>query len=328
MKPPILYLFFLQLLFGFVAVDAQVSNTQADFSCPGQVTVTYDLITSEPVDATLYYSPDKCIWLIPEHVSGDLLNQTTGTGKTIVWDNYADNARYGKFYFKVEIPQPDCEGVMINGVCWATSNLDVNGVFCANPEDYGALYQWGRLTDGHESRTSGITTTLSTTDNPGHSNFIVTPGAVSPSDWRTPPNDNLWNSGTETNPIKTVNDPCPVGWRVPTRTELETLGVPLSNQTLVTKEWKTDYPISGVNGYLLTDKATGNTLFFPAAGYRDYPNGGLFADGTYGYYWSSTSMTSNQTNSTAAVLRSQSGSFNTNNNSRAYGLPVRCVAEN
>jgi hypothetical protein len=46
------------------------------------------------------------------------------------------------------------EGVVINGICWATRNLDVGGVFVANPEYYGALYQWGRKTDGHESRSS------------------------------------------------------------------------------------------------------------------------------------------------------------------------------
>ena len=35
--------------------------------------------------------------------------------------------------------------------------------------------------------------------------------------------DKLWNSGTESEPIKTENDPCPDGWRVPTSVELETL---------------------------------------------------------------------------------------------------------
>jgi len=48
------------------------------------------------------------------------------------------------------------EGVVINGVKWATRNLDVGSTFVENPEDKGALFQWGRPADGHENRTSAI----------------------------------------------------------------------------------------------------------------------------------------------------------------------------
>jgi len=81
--------------------NAQISNIHADFSCPEHVTITYDLNTNQPVDLILYYSHNKCDWMIAQTVSGDLTAQSTGTGKTINWNNSADNVKYGKFYFKV-----------------------------------------------------------------------------------------------------------------------------------------------------------------------------------------------------------------------------------
>ena len=39
-------------------------------------------------------------------------------------------------------------------------------------------------------------------------------------DWFDKPDETLWNKGTEDNPIKSLYDPCPDGWRVPTLKEL------------------------------------------------------------------------------------------------------------
>ncbi|MCL2041217.1 MAG: fibrobacter succinogenes major paralogous domain-containing protein [Bacteroidales bacterium] len=298
--------------------------TQADFSCPGEVVVTYDLVSDLPVDVTLYYSPNQCDWLEAISVTGDLFAQTTGTGKTITWYNYDDNVRYGKFFFKVEAPDqcvPDC--VMINGVCWATRNLDVGGGFVDNFEDYGAYFQWGRKSDGHEDSSSPtVTGPISGGDLDGDGQpagsyigkFIT--GDSSPYDWRTPQDGTLWNAGTESAPEKTVNDPCPCGWRVPTKADFDKL----VNETYVTWLWTTK---NGVNGYLLTDNATNASLFLPAAGYRNSNNGALYNAGTAGHYWSST-----PNGSYAFYLYFYSGNFYVNNsNNRANGFSVRCVAE-
>jgi len=36
------------------------------------------------------------------------------------------------------------EGVVINGVKWATRNVAAPGTFAANPQDAGMFYQWNR----------------------------------------------------------------------------------------------------------------------------------------------------------------------------------------
>ncbi|MGR0482066.1 MAG: hypothetical protein ACTFAL_11865 [Candidatus Electronema sp. V4] len=78
-------------------------------------------------------------------------------------------------------------------------------------EAYGDLYQWGREKDGHEKRTSGTTATLSALDNLGHGNFITS--NITPYDWRSPQNNNLWQG------VNGVNNPCPTGFRLPTKDE-------------------------------------------------------------------------------------------------------------
>ncbi len=82
------------------------------------------------------------------------------------------------------------------GRVWMDRNLGANKVATSmtDTEAYGDLYQWGRLTDGHEKRNSGTTTTLSNSDTPGHGDFITnnSESPYSPFDWRSPQNNNLW----------------------------------------------------------------------------------------------------------------------------------------
>lgn len=190
--------------------------------------------------------------------------------------------------------------VLINGVKWATRNLDAGGGFVANPEDYGALYQWGRTADGHESRTSTIS--------------FITSNRY-PYDWRTPQNDALWNAGTETTPVKTLNDPCPVGWRVPTISEVAALLA-----TEVAKEWTT---VNGVNGYKFTDRATGKSIFLPAGGYRDLDDGVFEEVGSQGLYY--TGSTNSYSVRSLVFTIEFAGVSNFIN--RAQGLSLRPVVE-
>ena len=63
---------------------------------------------------------------------------------------------------------------------------------------------------------------------------------------------------------------------MPTRAEQDEL------RNNCTWEWTS---LNGVNGYCVTG-LNGNSIFFPAVGYRDGEE--VYSQGAYGYYWSST----------------------------------------
>ncbi len=125
----------------------------------------------------------------------------------------------GKFYIlptKGSItPPPTVESA---GQIWMDRNLGASQVATNAFYDvaaYGDLYQWGRYTDGHEKRISGTTSTVSSSDQPGHASFITVSWS-SNYDWRWPQNTNLWQG------VYGGNNPCPPGFRLPTATEWET----------------------------------------------------------------------------------------------------------
>ena len=183
-----------------------------------------------------------------------------------------------------------------DGRCWLNRNLGSSQVAqsSTDPLSYGSLYQWGRGTDGHQSRTSTTTTTLSLIDDPGHPNFILS--LSSPYDWRSPQKNTLWQG------VSGINNPCPTGFRIPTSTEWGTLA---SASPTITN--------SGT--------AFSSTLKLPVAGYRIL-NTGLFSQlGTGGYYWSSDSVVPR-----VYYLSFYSGNANpANSDMRAFGFSVRCV---
>src|SRR5690554_5022864 len=148
------------------------------------------------------------------------------------------------------------------GEIWMDRNLGASQVATSSTDAaaYGDLYQWGRAADGHESRTSGTTSILATSDTPGHGNFIT--NGSSPYDWRNPQNDNLWQG------VSGTNNPCPSGYRLPTEAEWEAE--------------RTSWSSNNEAG------AFASPLKLPVAGRRDFSDGTLGDVGSGGFYWSST----------------------------------------
>jgi len=210
------------------------------------------------------------------------------------------------------------EYITINGVKWAKRNLAAHGQFVENPEDNGALFQWGRKGDGHEQYTSSwYIGPISGSENfdaygqivethDAYGKFIAVAGF--PSDWRSPQKNDLWNLGSEPTPIKSLNDPCPDGWRLPTHTELNKLGI---------GEW-TDTPVAGYRF-----GSGNNILFLPAAGYRFYMTTEIDGVGTVGYYWSSTIESNHPYHLFFKNIEQNLGSHI----GRANAHSVRCVVE-
>ena len=178
-----------------------------------------------------------------------------------------------------------------SGRIWMDRNLGASQVATSSTDAaaYGDLYQWGRDTDGHESRTSPVIGTESSGDTPGHGNFIR--GGIDEDDWRDPQNDNLWQGG-----VNAINNPCPTGYRIPTMTELTELGI-----------------TNASNAYY-------SPLKLPAAGSRYSSNGNIYF--TYTLIWSSTVY-----NTFVEALRFTSTNSNTTLSYRATGSAVRCIKD-
>ena len=101
-------------------------------------------------------------------------------------------------------------------------------------------------------------------------------------------------------------------WRMPTKAEQDEL------REKCTWTWTTQ---NGVNGYKVTSKSNGNSIFLPAAGYRY--DSSLISAGSYGNYLSSSLYTDNP--SDACGLGFGSGHVYRYNGSRYCGRPVRPV---
>ncbi|QOW10697.1 hypothetical protein Q73A0000_10075 [Kaistella flava (ex Peng et al. 2021)] len=184
------------------------------------------------------------------------------------------------------------------GKIWMDRNLGATQVATASNDaaSYGDLYQWGRGADGHQLRTSAATTTLSSADTSESGSFIV---SIPPSDWRSPKNDNLWQG------VSGINNPCPIGFRLPTIAELEN-----ERQSWISND---------------AAGALASPLKLPMAGYRksNGNNVGILTNvGSYGYYWTSSVASG----SARYVGLNMSTTTNTTTH-RADGLSIRCIKD-
>ncbi len=148
------------------------------------------------------------------------------------------------------------------GAIWMDRNLGASQVATSSTDAnaYGDLYQWGRGTDGHEKRTSGTSSTLSSSDDPGHGDFIIVNSGNF--DWRSPQNDNLWQG------VSGTNNPCPSGYRLPTEAE-----------------WEAERASWSSND---SAGAFASTLKLPVAGLHGGSDGLPLGVGISGNFWSST----------------------------------------
>ena len=179
------------------------------------------------------------------------------------------------------------------GATWMDRNLGASraATSLTDSDAYGDLYQWGRFTDGHQSRTSSTVNTNSDIDNPPHGDWITEPS--NPYDWRTPQNDNLWQG------VNGINNPCPIGYRLPTETE-----------------WITEFQAWSSQD---ADGGFNSPLKLSLGGERSSNDGDLINVGNTGYYWTST------VNGSWANRLNVSFVANINPNSRGNGASVRCI---
>ena len=229
-------------------------------------------------------------------------------------------------------------------------------------DSYGMYYQWGRkdpfarpyyfdatgaddesrfnelgiyITENYLERTSNNGTLAYTTLYPMHYIFnsehseYAGDNGNGVGDWLTTSDDALW-SDTQ----KSVYDPCPYGWRVPTKDDLSVLFLAEEEDNTPLETARTQY------GWHLSDGV--NKFFYPACGRRRYNDGKVeninHKDGVYpsqpqpweGHYWTSSTTADGKavslyfdltTTRTINKFVGQQPRF------RANGLQVRCVKE-
>jgi hypothetical protein len=277
-------------------ISSPLGTKEITLTITGGVTPTADYATTPKIYMMILpgdFSAESMTIGLEYESSGVFIN-TTKTGKAF--------ERGTKYVVQLEPTYvTDAQGKVYNtvtsttGKIWLDRNLGATQVAISSTDAaaYGDLFQWGRGTDGHQIRTSGTTSTLSTTDIPGDVGFILAPD--SPYDWRSPRNDALWQGESG------VNNPCPSGFRLPTNVELEA--------ELLT--WTSNNAAG----------AFASLLKLTVAGHRDNIIVSLGGVGSYGSYWSSTVKNTYYSD----YLYFDSGNARIYNGRRAYGLAVRCI---
>jgi len=247
---------------------------------------------TNPTDTT-----DTTIPIDPTAILGCMDEKATNYNKLATIDDkscvYAPTPIYGCMDASATNYNPDAtnddescvyatpDGVKIGNTTWATRNVDDFGTFAANPQDAGKFYQLNRKTAWNATETE-VTSWEKTT-------FP----------------DTTWEK---------ANDPCPIGWKIPTRAQLQEL-------VNVGSTWSANYNGTGVVGRIFG--SGNNILFLPAAGFRWWGNGSLDYVGTRGYYWGSTEDDGSNVNLTFG----SSDTFAYNVGPTPGASFVRCVAE-
>ncbi len=233
-----------------------------------------------------------------------------------------------------------------NGVVFQDRNLGATSAEAGSTDAYGLYYQWGRkepFVGGVTTETSatafaeaakgtivnpalaervwsGVTGTLTTSDDAAANpmSFIYNKiGATSIYNWLARPKATLW--GVD----KTLNDPCPAGYKVP---EIESWDDLSSGNRYIdgVSEW------DGVK-YGMTYTYGGKTAWYPAQGSRNKTAGNLIGLGTTrsGNYWASeTTSQSSRFFYFQKKLSSSSGEINSSlDKDRSSGYSVRCCKE-
>lgn len=199
-----------------------------------------------------------------------------------------------------------------SGLKWATCNVGAD-----KPEDYGDYYAWGET----ETKTTYNWSTYKWMANGysdlEHVNKYTCPDGLTEGIW--------YNNGKFVGDNKTTLDPeddvahvkWGGDWRMPTKAEQDEL----RDTNNCTWTWTTQ---GGKNGYLVTSKKNGNSIFLPAAGYRN--NSDLYLAGSFGGFRSSSLLSSGSSDSSGAYrLGFLSGRVGWYDGNRGNGQSVRPV---
>jgi uncharacterized protein (TIGR02145 family) len=286
----------------------ELASTSKGFLPPRMTTAERDVINSGvwAEGLTIYNTDTKCL---------ELYNGTVWTAWTAVVDSFG----YGQCRVKVS---PTAYKTFLCHNLGADTSTDPHTPQIGNQ---GAYIQWGKK--GPSVANEDVRVTWLTAADNGSLGFASAPtvGSATPGSWAAAEiNDDAWNVD-ENNPTKIpATDPCPDGYRVPTRAEWTAVNT--NNTVSRTGTFTISATNYGAALHYGPDAST-KLLTLPAAGFRGNPNGPLYLRGYLGFYWSSTENVSN-----AYSLYFYSSNVNpainpADSKVRTNGFSVRCIAE-
>ena len=184
--------------------------------------------------------------------------------------------------------EKDNEGKGSKEITWATSNVAAPGQFAASPENAGMLYQWGSNVGW--SKTNPLTAS---------------------------DGNNTWRDLHETGKTWTTDkNPCPTGWRLPTKAEMQSL-------VNAGHTYTNNYNGTGIAGRVF---GTGDNAIFLPAGQARGANSQLDVwNYEYAYYWTSTPHESDNAKAWELYFNFDNSYVFTEAQVRTAAFFIRCV---
>lgn len=216
------------------------------------------------------------------------------------------------------------DAVLVNGEYWAP----VNCGFSKNNNPYGKLYQWGRIDgQGYEGEINAPLIVRGPINYTPEAEIFYT-NESNTFNWIDPPDDFLWSYP------KTKSDPCPLGWRIPSKLELITLGMEDIGSTTIEAGDKNATPLGQAGRWFGKRHSEANVkdnrdcIFLPYSGGRMSQNNPWARD-EIGYYWSYNTEIHAAQYLILYDKRTETsvGNVNVFPMPRASGFSVRCILE-
>ena len=187
-----------------------------------------------------------------------------------------------------------------SGTLWATCNVGAN-----SPEEYGDYFAWGET----EPKSNYTWSTYKYFKGTYYDAMTMTKYCT----------DSGWGTSDNKTELEPSDDASTANWGSEWQMPSLEQCAELFNSNYTTTTWTT---LNGKYGRKITSMSNGNSIFLPAAGYRDGTS--LSNAGSYGLYWSRSLDTSY--NISAYDLFFNSSRIYTNNGYyRYYGQSVRPV---
>ncbi|MBP1593355.1 MAG: hypothetical protein H6Q12_373 [Bacteroidetes bacterium] len=297
---------------------------------PGTTAYTVGLLWAE---TNTGFNPNSIVEKVAISPSQDYITLKTGTaeGNAVIYAKVGNDIVWS-WHIWVTGYEPDASPVAsgatyyYNSRTWMDRNIGAKST-TVGTDSWGLLYQWGRkdpfphaVGGGTSSQSAiyndqGVAYTIGKGSPTNLITSIKNPGTYYGSvadtynwDWLSPADASLWSGGDGTTPVdaKSVYDPCPPGWRVP-------------SYAATLSPWN---GLATTNGTFNGGWIWSTPGYYPAAGYIHESNSAYEDATTVGYYWTAT------TTSTAAYLMQiNSTAITQSSRGKACALSVRCIKE-